>query len=172
MLGLAAEGPEVGGDEGLLIRHSRSLGVAAEEQVRRFGHESAAFDGHHAARHHEVIKEGRSLVHAAVAVGIGQQRDATGRVLLGRTFQVTHVAPHLDDEHPALVVETDGDRGFDHRLAGDEFDAEAGRQLESLQFFLGGEGGRGRQVELQLDLGRSGVALVKGDGGRSSDKQS
>ncbi|NBN94493.1 MAG: hypothetical protein EBV31_02515 [Verrucomicrobia bacterium] len=172
VFGLTAEGAEVGGDEGLLVGDAGAFRVAAEEEVGWFGDEGAAFDGHHPARHHQVVEEGRSLVHAAVAVGVGEQRDAAGGLLLGRAFEVAHVAAHLDDEHPTLVVEADGDRRFDHRLAGDEFDAEAGRELEGLEFLLGGQRSGGGQVELQGDFGRSGVALVQGEGGRSSDEQS
>ena len=169
---LAAEGPEVGGDQSLLVGDAVAFRVAAEEKVRRFGDEGAAFDGHHAARHHEVVEKGGGLVHAAVAVRIGEERDASERFFLRGAFHVAHVAAHLDDEHSALFVEADGDRGFDHRFAGDELDAEAGRKAEALQGFFGREGSRGGQVEFKGDVLRSGVALVEGESGRSSDEQS
>jgi hypothetical protein len=129
---LAAERAEVGGDQDLLVGDASALRVATEEKVRRFGHEGAAFDRHHAARHHQVVEEGRGLVHAAVAVRIGEERDASERFFFRGAFHVAHVAAHLDDEESALVIEADGDRGFDHRFAGDQLDAEAGRKAEAL----------------------------------------
>ena len=137
VLGLAAEGAVVGGDQDFLVSDAVALRVATKEKVRRFGDEGAAFDGHHAARHHEVVEESGGLVHAAVAVGVGEQGDAAGGILLRGAFEVAHVAAHLDDEHPALVIEADGHRGLDHRFARDEFDAEAGRELEGLEFLFG-----------------------------------
>ena len=145
MLGLAAQRAEIGRDQDLLIRHAGALGVATKEKVRRLGDEGAAFDGHHTAGHHEVVEKGRGLVHAAVTIGIGEQRDAASRVLLRGAFEVAHVAAHLDDEQPALVVEADGHRRLDHRFAGNELDAEAGREFKGLQFLFGGEGGGGGQ---------------------------
>ena len=172
VFGLAAEGAEVGGDQDLLVSGASALRVAAEEKVRRFGHEGAAFDRHHAARHHQVVEEGRGLIHAAVAVRIGEERDTSKRFFFRGAFHVAHVAAHLDDEEPALFVKADGDRGFDHRFAGDELDAEAGRKAEALQGFFGREGCRCRQVELQLNVGGPRVTLIEGESGRSSDEQS
>ena len=172
MFGLATKRAEVGGDQDLLIGHAGALRVAAEEKVRGFGDEGAAFDGHHAARHHEVVEEGRGLIHAAVAIRVREERDAAERFFFRGAFHVAHVPAHLDDEESALFIEADGDWGFDHRFAGDELDAESGRKAEALQGFFGREGRGCRQVELQLNVGRSGVPLVEGESGRNSDKQS
>ena len=169
---LAAEGAVVGRHDRAALGLAVAVEVAAEEEVRRFGDQCAAFDRHHAARHDHIIGERGSAVHAAVAVGVGEQGDAADRLLLRRAVDVAHVPAHFDHEHPALVVEADRHGCLDHRFARDEFDAEAGRQAEGLQGLLGREGGRGGEVELERDVLRAGIPLVQGEGGRGSDKQS
>ena len=172
VLGLAPAGAVVGRDDRAHIRDARPLGVLAEEEVRRLADEGAAVDGQHRARHHEALDEGRGLVHAARPLGILQQRDASVGLLLAGPIDVVHVTAHLDDEHPALVVEADRDGRLDHRLRGDELDAEALLELERLQLLLGGERRGRRQLELQRHLLRAGVAFVEGERRRRGQQAS
>ena len=169
---LAAEGAVVGGHGHAALGLAIAVEVAAEEEVRRFGDQCAAFDRHHAARHDHVVGESRDAIHAPVAVDIGEQGYPPHGFFLRGAVHVAHVAAHLDHEHPALVVEADRDGRLDHRFGGDEFDAEAGRQAEGLQGFLGREGGRGGQVEFEGDVLRPRIALVEGEGAGRSGKQS
>ena len=172
VFGLAAEGAVVVGHDRTGLGLAVAIEVAAEEEIRRFGDQRAAFDRHHATRHDQVIGESGGAIHAPVAIDVGQQRHPPDRFFLRRAVDVAHVAAHLDDEHPALVVEADRHGRLDHRFGGDELDAEAGRQAEGLQGLLGREGGRGGQIEFEGDVLRARVALVEGESGGRSDKQS
>ena len=172
VFGLAAEGAVVGGHDRAVLGLAVAVEIAAEEEIRRFGDQRAAFDRHHPTRHDHIIGERRSAIHAPVAVDVGEQRYPSDRLFLRRALDVAHVAAHLDDEHPALVIEADRDGRLDHRFGGDEFDAEAGRQAEGLQGVLRREGRGRREVEFEGDVLRARVALVEGEGGGRSDKQS
>ena len=169
---LAAEGAVVGGHDRAALGFAVAVEVAAEEEVRRFGDECAALDRHHPTRHDEIIGERRSAIHATVSVRVGEQGDSADRFFLRGAVDVAHVAAHFDHEHPTLVVEADRDGRLDHRFGGDEFDAEPGRQAEGLQGFLWREGRRGGEIEFEGDVLRAGIALVQGESGRGSDKQS
>ncbi len=169
---LAAEGAVVVGHDCAALGFAVAVEVAAEEEVRRFGDQCAAFDRHHPTRHDHIVGERGSAIHATIAVRVGEQRHPADRFFLRGAVDVAHVTAHLDHEHAALVVEADRDRRLDHRFGGDEFDAEAGRQAEGLQGFLRREGRRGREVKFEGNVLRAGIALVQGESGRGSDKQS
>jgi TPR repeat protein len=88
--------------------------------------------------------------------------DATGTCCLGTCYLVGKGVPKCPMRANTLLMDAagrgskyacsilgdayaDGDWGFDHRFAGDELDAEAGREFKGLQFLFGGEGRRGGQ---------------------------
>ena len=123
--------------------------------------------GRDAAREDEVRGELRPLVHRAIAVRVGEDGDDADRIELAAALGVLHVAAHLDDPEPALLVEGELD-GVDHEgLRRDELDLEAVLDLEGRVLRLGAERGRGRDLEVggEIPLGLALAVTVLGDGG-------
>ncbi len=157
VLRLTAERAEVGGDHFFHIRHAIAVRVFAEEQLRRHGDQSATIHRHHRTRHDDFVEKRRRLVHAPIAIRVFEQRNTSRGLLFRAASQIVHVATHLADIEPPLIIKTHRHRRFDHRLRCHELDAEALFHLKRLHRLLRRKRLRRRQFELQLDLLRAGV---------------
>ena len=106
--------------------------------------------------HREVLALGEDgpLVARAVAVGVFEDHDAVARHLALR--RALRVLEALDDPDAALLVDGEGDRVDDLRLAGEELDLELVGDLELRDRLLRREvrlAGRLAVVEAELLLG-------------------
>ena len=170
---------EVRRDLGLLVGLAVAVRVAAEPEMRRRADEHAVAVQGDGARHHDLVEEDRGRLEDAVAVLVLQDHHAPVRLVFRRAIEVRHVALHLDDPETTVGTELGGHRIADLRVAGDERDLEALRDLERLQLLLGREG-RGRrdlvvgdQLHLRLaglvaDLGERGGGQAKGGQGQGA----
>jgi hypothetical protein len=121
--------------------------VGAEPQLRRLLQQDAAFHEGEAAGHDQLVEEDGALVGLAVAVFIGEHDDAADGIALAAALHVAHVALILDDPDAPLGIELKEDRALHHRLAGDEFRAVTGRELEGLRLLLRRKHRRGRDLD-------------------------
>ena len=128
-------------DDPRLIRAAVAVGVACEEEMRRFDHEHAVLPERDAARHHESVEEHGRLVHAAVAVGVAQHLDASQALGLARAFGVAHVPAHLDHPQPAVGAELERDGRLDQGFRRDQLHAVSVRHIEGRERLFGRENG-------------------------------
>ena len=112
------------------VAFSVAVGVLAEPEHWRFGHESAAADQRQRAGHHQTVEEHRPLVHPAVTVGVFEHDDASHFFKLAVAFDVGHVAAHFEHPQPALGIERDLNWIMNQRLGGNQFDVESGLNFE------------------------------------------
>ena len=77
-------------------------------------------------------------------IGVFQSHHTPDRFFLPRAFHVGHEAAHFHDPNPAGRIELHRDRRLHERIGGHNFDAEAGGQLEGLEFVPRRKGRRGR----------------------------
>ncbi len=142
-----------------------AVAVGEEQQVGRARDEDAVLPAHHAARQDEPVGEDGAPVDAAVAVGVFEQPDASGRA------DVERIAGHLDDEDAAVLVDVHGDGALDVGFGGDEFDAEAGLDAQHVERLFRGVGracGPGLAGE-GAGAGPEGKAQRAGSGGAADD---
>ena len=105
--------------------------IFAIENVRGGADEDAAVVASNGGRRVQVIDVNRAHVVTAGAGGVFEQTDAA--MALVALVCVVVVLRVLDDEHPAVLVEVDGDRRLDQRLGGDQLNAKARPELEALE---------------------------------------
>ena len=131
------------------------------------GDHHAIIQRQHHARQHEVVDIGGRLVIDAIALGIGQHRDARFRLILALGIRIGHVGAHLAHQHAAIAIPGEADRIDDHRLLRNHFDMVAGRKLEHAQRFLHRRGGdqRFHQAAGIVLAGLLAGGEVRGDGG-------
>ena len=123
------------------------------------------------ARQNDIIQEDRTLVHAAIAIGILEHHHAALRLVFRRPVKVLHVARHLDDPEATVGAELQDRRVADQRGLGDELDAVARGDLETAERFLGRERGRRRDQVRRHDryLRLTGlIADLRARGGRQA----
>jgi hypothetical protein len=86
-----------------------------------------------------VVGKGHGLVHAAIAVLIGEELDA-GKPGIAGIRRAERVVAHVGDEQAAFVVPSGLD-GIEHeRLGGDELDLIRAVELDALHAFFGRKG--------------------------------
>ena len=117
-------------DGGSPVAVAVAVGVLAEPEHWRFGHERAAAGQRHRARHHQTVEKHRALVHPAVAVRVFEHDDASHFFELAGAFEVGHVAAHFEHPQPALRVKRDLNWIMNQRLGGNQFDAKSRLNFE------------------------------------------
>ena len=122
-----------------------AIGVACEKELVVGNVEHAAGDRGDSARQDQLVHKHRGLVEAPVAIGVFEPRDARDRLAFAGAVDVDHVAAHLDDVGAAVLVEREGDRILDHRLARGQFEFETIRESHRRHRVLRGEHGRRRR---------------------------
>lgn len=154
---------ETGKEHFTRLREAVAIAVSEEENVRRAGHDDAAARGHEAVGGRQIRGEDGGLVHAPVAIGIGEELDDAEGAFLGGVL-VLRVGLHAADlgvefaglaefldvelagevvavqlahEHPPALVPADARGRGDERLAGHDLHAKAGRELERSSALLG-----------------------------------
>ena len=134
MLGI--EAADEGLDEvGLVV----AVGVFEEENLAARGGDEAAVVGEQALHVVHVVGKGHRLVHAAVAVLVGEELDA-GKPGIAGIWWAERIVAHVGDEQAAFVVPRGLD-GIEHeRLGGDELDLIRSIELDALHAFLGRTG--------------------------------
>ena len=132
---------EAGEDHLALIGPAIAVRVAEPEDVGRGRDEDAAARTDDGRGPREAFGVDGGFVEPSVAVGVLEQADASQ--LFVAAFGVV---PHLDDEHPAVLVEGGGDRIAHEGFGRDEFQLEAGLHLEGAQRVGGLDGGKTGKV--------------------------
>ena len=142
---------------GIAIGNIVMIAVGVKQQVRRLNDEHAAVAYRHAGSEVQTGDEVLEFVRHTVAIGVFADRDAVlafgparrrlrhavvfrSQILVNADrFQPggRRILQILNDPHPAALVEADGKRLPDVRLAGDELCLEAIRDFHVLQRFLG-----------------------------------
>jgi len=91
-------------------------------------------------------------------------RDAPDRGILAGALGVDHVAAHLDDEQPAILVDRHGHRIDDQRLGDQRGDGEALLEIEAGQRFGHRQVGSGRDHHAggRIEVHRIAAGLVGG----------
>ncbi len=135
-----------------------SVAEGDEEQVRGAAGPDAAVADLDAGQVVGLVPEDGTLVKGAVAVGILENEDAVLSLAVGRPLGIGEALGHPE---PAAVVEGQGNRLADLRLAGEEGDVEAWRRLEGAHGLL-----RRRRHVLGIlsvpDAGRQSLVLRRG----------
>jgi hypothetical protein len=152
--------PAEAGEDGLAhVGLAVAVGVLEVEDVGGGPDEHAAVVAEDGRGPGELVGVDGALVEPPVAVGVFEQAD--GAEVLGGLFGVVD---HLDDEHPAVLVEVDRDGAVDERLGRDLFDVEAGEGFEGCE----GVGGLRRRDAGEFGgevAGYSGIAGLGATGG-------
>ena len=100
----------VAGHEDLLVRLTVAIGVLHPPQFWGLGHESSTMGKMDGTRHHEMVGENCAGIHAAIAIGVSEDDDGTGRVGFTPCLLVGHVANHFHHPQTTLRVELDRHR--------------------------------------------------------------
>ena len=139
-----------------LLAHVRlviAIGVLQEQKARWLTDNHPAIGEHKPGRNIEAFGKDRELVRFAVAVGILADPDAIAAHPVG--FDSVGIVAGLRDPAAATLVEGEGDRLADVRLAGEEFQPHVGRHLRALHAAL--------HAEWMLEGDRLGTTLIVGD---------
>ena len=134
MLGIEAADERL--DEvGLVV----AVGVFEEENLAARGGDEAAVVREQALHVVHVVGKGHGLVHAAVAVLVGEELDA-GKPRIARIRRAERVVAHVGDEQAAFVIPSGLD-GIEHeRFGGDELHLIRAVELDALHAFFGRKG--------------------------------
>ena len=119
--------------------------VATEPEIGGFADDHSAVGKGDGAWEDEAIEKDGAFVEFSVSVGVFEDDDISIGLIFALAVGVRHIAAHFDDEEAAIGIEGEGDGILDEGFAGDEFDAEAGRETKGSDGGLAGEdwGGRG-----------------------------
>ena len=110
--------------------------------MRRLDHKQSIAPLSNGTGHHETVEKDHCLVHRSIAVGVGENLDATEAFSFARAVGVAHVSAHLHNPHATIGAELDGHRRFDQWLASDELDFVSIHDVESGEFVDGAADGR------------------------------
>ena len=139
-----------------LLAHVRlviAIGVLQEQKARWLTDNHPAIGEHQPGRNVKAFGKDRELVRFAVAVGILADPDAIAAHPV--RFDSVGIVAGLRDPAAATLVEGEGDRLADVRLAGKEFQPHVGRHLGALHAAL--------HAERMLEGDRLGTTLIVGD---------
>ncbi len=133
---LRIEAADEGLDEvGLVV----AVGVFEEENLAAGGGDEAAVVGEEALHVVHVVGKGHRLVHAAVAILIGEELDA-GKPGIAGIRRAERVVAHVGDEQAAFLI-PGGLDGIEHeRFGGDELHFIRPIELNALHAFFGRKG--------------------------------
>ena len=135
--------------------------------------EHAVVDERYSAGHHQSVREFRALIHPAITIGIGQDRDRADGGIFADAIDIGHVAAHLDHPDPAVGPDLHGDGIEDERIGGDDFDLKAGGEVERFQGLLDRQGRRRGNVPMLggWPLRVVGAVALLGEGGESKQRE-
>jgi hypothetical protein len=139
-LELAVLGIEATDERLDLVGHVVAVSVFEEEDLAARGGDEAAVVGKEALHVVHVVGKGHGLVHAAVAVLVGEELDARKPRVAG-IRRAERVVAHVGDEHAAFFVPR-GLHGIEHeRFGGDELHFVIAVELDALHGLSSGESG-------------------------------
>ena len=158
---------EAGVEFGALVGDLIPVRVFEKPDVRSGGNDHAVFVENETRGQLQLVRENMLLVHAPVAVGVGEDADPVERIALilaglygtavfpnirVRLAQAVGILGRLHDPHPPLIVPVDVHRLVDERLGGHQGNIELRVQLDLRGSFLRARRAADRVAEGALHL--------------------